>query len=165
MIGPWLDCSYARLFPCLYCAEANCKARISVKRLSCTADLRGRVSPHLLSSRNHHLWMKRNTDMCTTSASCKSLSLNRVLSRYVKFQVRPKFQVTASHVWKWNCLSSRSESSFVPFLLLWPPYGIGQAIIFLPCGFFFFLSSIFFPRLISAVADWISTILTHMVWP
>jgi len=26
--------------------------------------------------------------------------------------------------------------------LLWPPYVIGQAIIFLPCGFFF-LSSIF----------------------
>jgi len=24
-----------------------------------------------------------------------------------------------------------------PFL--WPPYGIGQAIIFLPCGFFFYL--------------------------
>jgi len=22
---------------------------------------------------------------------------------------------------------------------LWPPYGIGQAIIFLPCGFFFCL--------------------------
>jgi len=32
--------------------------------------------------------------------------------------------------------------------LLWLPYGIWQAIIFLPCGFFFFL---FFPRLISAV--------------
>ena len=29
-----------------------------------------------------------------------------------------------------------------------------------------FLSSIlFFPRLISAVGDWISTILPHMVWP
>jgi len=30
-----------------------------------------------------------------------------------------------------------------------------------------FLSSIylFFPRLISAVADWMSTILRHMVWP
>jgi len=26
---------------------------------------------------------------------------------------------------------------------LWPPYVIGQAIIFLPCGFFFFLSSFF----------------------
>jgi len=34
----------------------------------------------------------------------------------------------------------------------------------LPCGFFFFLL-FFFPRLISAVADWMSTILTHMVWP
>jgi len=28
---------------------------------------------------------------------------------------------------------------------------------------FFFLS--FFPRLISAVGDWMSTILPHMVWP
>jgi len=28
-----------------------------------------------------------------------------------------------------------------------------------------FLSSIFFPRLISAVADWMSTILSLMVWP
>ena len=43
------------------------------------------------------------------------------------------------------------------------------AIIFLPCDFylsiylsFFFL---FFPRLISAVGDWMSTILPHMVWP
>ena len=33
---------------------------------------------------------------------------------------------------------------FEDLLLLWPPYGIGQAIIFLPCSFFlssFFLSS------------------------
>ena len=48
--------------------------------------------------------------------------------------------------------------------LLWPPYVIGQAIMFLPCGFFYLLSS-FFPRLISAVTDWMSTILPHMVWP
>ena len=47
--------------------------------------------------------------------------------------------------------------------LLWPPYRIGQAIIFLPCGFH--LLSIFFSRLISAVRDWMSTILPHMVWP
>ena len=43
--------------------------------------------------------------------------------------------------------------------LLWPPYGIRQAIIFLPCGFFFSLllssSVFFFPRLISAVTDWL----------
>ena len=31
------------------------------------------------------------------------------------------------------------------------------------CGFFFYL--LFFPRLISVVADWMSTILPHMVWP
>ena len=39
--------------------------------------------------------------------------------------------------------------------LVWPPYGIRQAIIFLPCGFF--VLSSFFPRLISAVAEWMST--------
>ena len=51
--------------------------------------------------------------------------------------------------------------------LLWSPYGIGQTIIFLPCGFFFFFFFLlsFFPRLISAVADWMSAILPHMVWP
>ena len=35
------------------------------------------------------------------------------------------------------------------------PYVIGQAIIFLPCGFYLLLLSIFFPRIISAVGDWI----------
>ena len=33
----------------------------------------------------------------------------------------------------------------------------------LPCGFY--LLSFFFPRLISAVGDWMSTVLPHMVWP
>jgi len=50
--------------------------------------------------------------------------------------------------------------------LLWSPYVIGQTIIFLPCDFYlisFFL--LFFPRLISAVGYWMSTILPHMVWP
>jgi len=31
--------------------------------------------------------------------------------------------------------------------------------------FSLFYRSIFFPRLISAVADWMSAILPHMVWP
>ena len=42
------------------------------------------------------------------------------------------------------------------------------AIIFLPCSFFpsiFFFFFLFFPRLISAAAGWMSTILWHMVWP
>jgi len=47
---------------------------------------------------------------------------------------------------------------------LWPLYGRGQAIIFLPCGFFFYLLSFFFfPCLISAVADRMYTTLPHMV--
>jgi len=43
------------------------------------------------------------------------------------------------------------------------PYGIGQAIIFLPCGFFFYLlfSS---PNLSSRKVDIYRTILLHMVW-
>jgi len=52
--------------------------------------------------------------------------------------------------------------------LLWSPYVIGQTIyyIFIPSFVIllsFFLS--FFPRLISAVAEWMSAILAHMVWP
>ena len=51
----------------------------------------------------------------------------------------------------------------------------GRPLYFLPCGFYlsfffsFFLSffSFFlsFPRLISAAADWMSTILGHVLWP
>jgi len=39
----------------------------------------------------------------------------------------------------------------------------GGPLYFSPCDFY--LSSSFFPRLISAATDWISTILLHMVWP
>jgi len=47
------------------------------------------------------------------------------------------------------------------------PAWLGHTIIFSPCGFIFsfFLSIFFSPRLISAVADWMSAILLHMVWP
>jgi len=45
---------------------------------------------------------------------------------------------------------------------LWSPYVIGRPYIFSSCSFFLLL---FFPRLISAVGDWMSTILLHMAWP
>jgi len=55
--------------------------------------------------------------------------------------------------------------SFI-FMLLWPPCVADADIIFLPCGFFLssiYLLSIFYlffiPRLISAAAVWMSTIL------
>jgi len=51
-------------------------------------------------------------------------------------------------------------------IFLWSPYVIGQIIIFSSCDFFLLLLlSFFFPRLISAAVDWMSTILPHMVWP
>jgi len=37
--------------------------------------------------------------------------------------------------------------------------------IFCPVSTSFFYPSWFFPRLVSAVADWMSTILPHLVWP
>jgi len=45
------------------------------------------------------------------------------------------------------------------------PMEWGRPLYFCPVvsSSFFFLS--FFPRLISAVADWMSAILPHMVWP
>ena len=47
---------------------------------------------------------------------------------------------------------------------LWPPCVADADIIFLSCFFLSFFP-LLFPRLISAVADWMSTILLHMVWP
>ena len=53
----------------------------------------------------------------------------------------------------------------VVLFFLWPPCIADAHIIFLPCGFYLLASSVFFfPRLISAVADWMSTILAYMVW-
>ena len=50
---------------------------------------------------------------------------------------------------------------YIHFRDLLPPDGI----LFHPVSFFLLLLSSFFPRLISAAGDWISTILPHMVWP
>ena len=59
---------------------------------------------------------------------------------------------------------SDSEDCYVLVVLLWSPYVIG--LYFHPVSSsFFFLLLLFFPRLISAVGDWMFTILWHMVWP
>ena len=58
----------------------------------------------------------------------------------------------------------QSSSLAMNQCLLWPPCVADADIIFLPCGFFLSIFYLFFiPRLISAVAQWISTILLHMV--
>ena len=54
-----------------------------------------------------------------------------------------------------------SSSSF-----LWPPYVIGGPLYFCPVvSFLLSIYLLFFPRLISAAADWMSTILLQMAWP
>ena len=66
-------------------------------------------------------------------------------------------------------LSLQTHMCYTNVLLsLWPPYVIGPAIIFLPCGFFLLLllSFFFFPSPnLRAVGDWMSTVLPHMMWP
>jgi len=52
----------------------------------------------------------------------------------------------------------------IKWLLLWPPYVIGGPLYFCPVVSFYLLLR-FFPRLISAATDWMSTILLHMAWP
>ena len=58
-------------------------------------------------------------------------------------------------------LAIYSTQLFYPFLamFLWPPYVIGADIVFLPCGFYLLSIFFFIPRLISAAAGWMSTIL------
>jgi len=55
-----------------------------------------------------------------------------------------------------DCNSSDSSDTEIK---LWPPSVADADIIFLTCGFHLF------PRLISAVAEWMSTILLQTVWP
>jgi len=56
---------------------------------------------------------------------------------------------------------SRITQITTNFAWLWPPCVADADIIFCRCGFYLLLS--FFPRLISAVADWTSTLLRHMM--
>jgi len=59
-----------------------------------------------------------------------------------------------------SCVQQYSNHLFSP-PLLWPPCVTDADIIFL--SWFLLISSIFFPQLFSAIADWMSTILLHMV--
>jgi len=85
----------------------------------------------------------------------------RIVSGYILVNCTLKLSV--GFRFSFMCLFRSSILGVFCFSLayLWSPYGIGQTIIFLPCGYY--LS--FFPRLISAAGDWMSTILPHMVWP
>ena len=88
----------------------------------------------------------------------------KIYLNFLQQKCSPKLLVMAA-------ICNRGAIIFLPcsfFLLsssLWSPYVIGQTIIFLPCDFYLSFFFLFFPPLISAVGDWISTILLHMAWP
>ena len=84
---------------------------------------------------NHQV---RVTSLSSSSTGAKTTTMTRAMNKIIKLTIH----------------------------YLWPPYVIGQAIYifilwFLLLYSFFFL---FFPRLISAVGDWMSTVPPHMVW-
>jgi len=80
------------------------------------------------------------------------------VKRYLCFQI---MHIHSYSVW---CLLMQSiVAHFCLMFLLWPPYVIEQATYIFILWFLLLLS--FFSHLISAVRDWMSTILPHMVWP
>ena len=85
-----------------------------------------------------------------------SFTLCAYKSRYILF-----LQTTGFVLILFFCFPKTVQPSNTVRFLLWSPYVIGRPYIFSCCGLFF----LFFPRLISAAADWMSAILPLMVWP
>ena len=105
----------------------------------------------------------------TYVCACNTKWLSLICHLWIVFIWRYFFQIWLTkqrhHNIYWSVTSHHCHHLYVYVnvtILLWSPYVIGQTIIFLPCDFYlsFFL---FFPRLISVVWDWMSTILEHMV--
>ena len=96
------------------------------------------------------VWPKVSCAFCSRMADTSNVSLNE----------RIMFLQLIFH----NVLTeSQKPRRLQKAAFLWSPYVIGRPYIFSSC--FFFLSFFFFARLISAVGDWMFTILWHMVWP
>jgi len=96
---------------------------------------------------------------------------NSVCNTIVSPRVTRPSHNTKSVGYIWHCrnqqmLQVARGGSMRHHYWLWSPYVIGQTIIF-SSGFFLLLSSsfFFFPRLISAVGEWMFSILRHMLWP
>jgi len=103
------------------------------------------VQPFLQGSRSCHTDRPtdRPTDLATPSVTIGRIYVRRTAMRPQKYR----------HHKVSECAKNSRKIAF-----LWPPNRAGH-YIFVP-----FLS-FFFPRLISAVADWMSSMLPHMVWP
>jgi len=65
----------------------------------------------------------------------------------------------------WMVLCAELDFWDLQIFMVAPWNGADHYIFILSFVLSFFFLSIFFPRLISAAADWVSTILPHMMWP
>ena len=100
--------------------------------------------------------------------SCRKLNKKLLLQKVLRRLTFDLFVVVIKAVDKIlaDTESCTSLSSIGPRLLFMVALGNRETIyifILFLSSFFFFL--LFFPRLISAVGDWMFTILWHMVWP
>jgi len=101
------------------------------------------------------------TKICDIGDLCKlSLTLNRTLYRGCDLTSGATIW---DHVCMCACWCRKLWTHAVKLLFIMAALWNRAGHYILPCDFY--LLSIFFPRLISAVGDWMSAILSHMVWP
>jgi len=126
------------------------------------------TSPPVCLSYNDCLEGKREnyqncSALCCVQLLCTKIRYTLHMTQFLKLRVclSLRFCLFGFSILCFFCFSIH----YLVVVFLWPPCVIEQAIIFFPCGFFlsFYLS--FFPRLISAATDWMSTMLLHMAWP
>jgi len=109
--------------------------------------------------------LKWNTEMIPETR-CSIIQLtNSCLTEFITFAriAFPLQNDTGELTRQWLLSLNGDWQTYLLTQSLWPPCIADADIIFLS-GFFFFLLP-FFPHLISAVTEWMSTILLHIVWP
>jgi len=115
---------------------------------------------HLTLSTEH--WLV--TDWHTTTAYT-ALAWRRAV-KTVNASVLATMDIEGATVWNFSDFGAAIPLWRLIMAALRSTCGHYIFVLFLSFFFLsFFLSFFYFPRLISAVADWMSTIILHMVWP
>ena len=81
--------------------------------------------------------VRERTEAFSGAATDGSIILSVNFNKFLKVY---KYSPEQSDIQGTLCIST---TIYDIFLFIWSPYGIGQTIIFLPCGYFFLLSFFF----------------------
>jgi len=115
----------------------------------------------------HHAAYFRHSDTFWSALSLRDSELYHTDRLYAKFRQRA-FSLSSPAAWNSLPADSRIVLDIINFKNKLETYLI-MVVLRSRCGHYifalWFLLSSFFPRLISAVAHWMSTILPHMMWP